>query len=136
MPTGMAPSCFISPADQDIPVLTPSITTITTTTAFSFLRSPLRPCPSLLPCSRTHRQRLNRARPGGRRNNTLSRKIALDSSSSVSCVPLFSLHSIRYLFAGLTLVWPNVVSQTIVATALPTIVVDLGGGNNYSWVGR
>jgi EmrB/QacA subfamily drug resistance transporter len=25
--------------------------------------------------------------------------------------------------------------QTIVATALPTIVADLGGGNNYSWVG-
>jgi MFS family permease len=26
--------------------------------------------------------------------------------------------------------------KTIVATALPTIVADLGGGNNYSWVGR
>ncbi|KAF8414466.1 hypothetical protein L210DRAFT_3659134 [Boletus edulis BED1] len=25
--------------------------------------------------------------------------------------------------------------QTIVATALPTIVSELGGGNNYSWVG-
>ncbi|KAH7912244.1 major facilitator superfamily domain-containing protein [Hygrophoropsis aurantiaca] len=25
--------------------------------------------------------------------------------------------------------------QTIVATALPTIVAELGGGNNYSWVG-
>ncbi|KAF8843667.1 MFS general substrate transporter [Paxillus ammoniavirescens] len=25
--------------------------------------------------------------------------------------------------------------QTIVATALPTIVADVGGGNNYSWVG-
>ncbi|KAF9265497.1 MFS general substrate transporter [Marasmius fiardii PR-910] len=27
------------------------------------------------------------------------------------------------------------IDQTIVATALPTIVSDLGGGNNYSWVG-
>ncbi len=26
--------------------------------------------------------------------------------------------------------------QTIVATALPTIVEELGDGNNYSWVGR
>jgi MFS family permease len=26
--------------------------------------------------------------------------------------------------------------QTIVATALPTIVEHLGGGKNYSWVGR
>ena len=26
--------------------------------------------------------------------------------------------------------------QTIVATALPTIVQDLGGGKEYSWVGR
>lgn len=26
--------------------------------------------------------------------------------------------------------------QTIVATALPTIVAKLGGGNNYGWVGR
>jgi hypothetical protein len=26
--------------------------------------------------------------------------------------------------------------QTIVATALPTIVQHLGGGKNYSWVGR
>ena len=26
--------------------------------------------------------------------------------------------------------------QTIVATALPTIVAHLHGGNNYSWVGR
>ena len=26
--------------------------------------------------------------------------------------------------------------QTIVATALPTIVERLGGGKNYSWVGR
>ena len=26
--------------------------------------------------------------------------------------------------------------KTIVATALPTIVADLQGGNNYSWVGR
>lgn len=25
--------------------------------------------------------------------------------------------------------------QTIVATALPTIVADLGGGRNYSWIG-
>jgi hypothetical protein len=38
-------------------------------------------------------------------------------------------------------VWPlldthiNLV-QTIVATALPTIVSKLGGGNGYSWVGR
>lgn len=27
-------------------------------------------------------------------------------------------------------------SQTIVATALPTIVAQLGGGSEYSWVGR
>jgi MFS family permease len=27
------------------------------------------------------------------------------------------------------------ISQTIVATALPTIIADLGGGNLYSWVG-
>ena len=26
--------------------------------------------------------------------------------------------------------------QTIVATALPTIIAELGGGKNYSWVGR
>ena len=26
--------------------------------------------------------------------------------------------------------------KTIIATALPTIVAHLGGGNNYSWVGR
>jgi hypothetical protein len=26
--------------------------------------------------------------------------------------------------------------QTIVATALPTITAELGGGSNYSWVGR
>ncbi|KAG6814514.1 hypothetical protein H0H92_000039 [Tricholoma furcatifolium] len=30
----------------------------------------------------------------------------------------------------------NRLSVTIVATALPTIVSELGGGNNYSWVGR
>ncbi|KAF9218222.1 MFS general substrate transporter, partial [Gyrodon lividus] len=29
----------------------------------------------------------------------------------------------------------TVPSKTIVATALPTIVANLGGGNNYSWVG-
>lgn len=27
------------------------------------------------------------------------------------------------------------IDQTVVATALPTIVADLGGGKNYSWVG-
>ena len=30
----------------------------------------------------------------------------------------------------------NIVSKTIVATALPTIVSKLGGGSRYSWVGR
>ena len=30
----------------------------------------------------------------------------------------------------------NNVRQTIVATALPTIVEKLGGGKDYSWVGR
>jgi hypothetical protein len=30
----------------------------------------------------------------------------------------------------------HVATQTIVATALPTIVGELGGGSGYSWVGR
>ena len=30
----------------------------------------------------------------------------------------------------------NLYYQTIVATALPTITAQLGGGKNYSWVGR
>lgn len=30
---------------------------------------------------------------------------------------------------------PNICVQTIVATALPTIVSELGGGKDYSWVG-
>ena len=31
---------------------------------------------------------------------------------------------------------PDIILQTIVATALPTIVAKLGGGKEYSWVGR
>ncbi|KAG9226121.1 hypothetical protein CCMSSC00406_0005032 [Pleurotus cornucopiae] len=40
------------------------------------------------------------------------------------------------VFAGLmATVFLAAMDQTIVATALPTIVSDLGGGSNYSWVG-
>ncbi|KAJ7581208.1 MFS general substrate transporter [Mycena floridula] len=40
------------------------------------------------------------------------------------------------VFSGLMLcVFLAALDQTIVATALPTIVQDLGGGKNYSWVG-
>ncbi|KAH0583751.1 hypothetical protein J132_00776 [Termitomyces sp. J132] len=41
-----------------------------------------------------------------------------------------------FVFPGLMLtVFLAALDQTIVATALPTIVSQLGGGNNYSWVG-
>ncbi|KZP12598.1 MFS general substrate transporter [Athelia psychrophila] len=43
---------------------------------------------------------------------------------------------IGLVFAGLCLsVFLAAIDQTIVATALPTIVAKLGGGSNYSWVG-
>ncbi|KAF8843669.1 MFS general substrate transporter [Paxillus ammoniavirescens] len=41
-------------------------------------------------------------------------------------IVLFGLMSAMFLAA---------LDQTIVATALPTIVADIGGGNGYSWVG-
>ncbi|KAG6852748.1 hypothetical protein C0991_009368 [Blastosporella zonata] len=41
------------------------------------------------------------------------------------------------VFAGLMMtVFLSALDNTIVATALPTIVSQLGGGQNYSWVGR
>ncbi|KAG6823540.1 hypothetical protein H0H93_003449, partial [Arthromyces matolae] len=40
------------------------------------------------------------------------------------------------VFPGLMLtVFLAALDQTIVSTALPTIVEKLGGGNNYMWVG-
>ncbi|KAJ7595119.1 major facilitator superfamily domain-containing protein [Mycena floridula] len=40
------------------------------------------------------------------------------------------------VFSGLMLcIFLAALDQTIVATALPTIIQDLGGGKNYSWVG-
>ena len=51
-------------------------------------------------------------------------------STIIRHLPLFGgLHPSS--LQGLTLV-----SQTIVSTALPTIVARLGGGEDYSWVGR
>lgn len=46
-------------------------------------------------------------------------------------------HNNMYLvFSGLMMTtFLSALDQTIVATALPTIVAELGGGNNYSWVG-
>ncbi|KAI0030373.1 MFS amino acid permease [Vararia minispora EC-137] len=45
-------------------------------------------------------------------------------------------NNIVLVFLGLMLtVFLAALDQTIVATALPTIVADLGGGANYSWVG-
>jgi hypothetical protein len=46
---------------------------------------------------------------------------ALDQVRTQLCLLLLSVCSLQ---------------QTIVATALPTIVEHLGGGSNYSWVGR
>src|ERR1700721_1400483 len=40
------------------------------------------------------------------------------------------------VFLGLMLcIFLAALDQTIIATALPTIVAELGGGNGYSWVG-
>lgn len=39
-------------------------------------------------------------------------------------------------FFALAWVPDGLIAKTIVATALPTIVAHLHGGNNYSWVGR
>jgi hypothetical protein len=58
---------------------------------------------------------------------------------------VYRVHGMRFLSctrSGLSFLLPgiepfdNVVSKTIVATALPTIVSKLGGGSRYSWVGR
>ena len=51
---------------------------------------------------------------------------ALDQVSSES----------SHLGLGSLALTPSPSSQTIVATALPTIVAKLGGGSSYSWVGR
>jgi hypothetical protein len=48
--------------------------------------------------------------------------VALDSVRS-NCIILFVNIWLTY-------------HKTIVTTALPTIVAELGGGKNYSWVGR
>ncbi|KIK92949.1 hypothetical protein PAXRUDRAFT_829496 [Paxillus rubicundulus Ve08.2h10] len=40
------------------------------------------------------------------------------------------------LFGLMCAIFLAALDQTIVATALPTIVADVGGGNSYSWVGR
>ncbi|KIK74354.1 hypothetical protein PAXRUDRAFT_19969, partial [Paxillus rubicundulus Ve08.2h10] len=39
------------------------------------------------------------------------------------------------LFGLMCAMFLAALDQTIVATALPTIVADVGGGNSYSWVG-
>ncbi|KAJ7109509.1 major facilitator superfamily domain-containing protein [Mycena epipterygia] len=50
--------------------------------------------------------------------------------------PSFAQESAPIVFLALTLtVFLAAMDQTIVATALPTIVDELGGGREYSWVG-
>ena len=50
------------------------------------------------------------------------------------CTFLAALDQVRLCMSGFFT--SLTVSQTIVATALPTIVQRLGGGEDYSWVGR
>jgi MFS family permease len=50
-------------------------------------------------------------------------------------VPHFSRREVRLVFSGLLLAFLTAaLNQTIVATALPTIVGDLGGLRQISWV--
>jgi hypothetical protein len=54
----------------------------------------------------------------------------------VACIFLSALDqvcpSVPWILSHLT----RKVPKTIIATALPTIVSQLGGGSRYSWVGR
>lgn len=54
----------------------------------------------------------------------------------MSCTFLAALDQVRHYRAFRTNVGVYPALQTIVATALPTIVAKLGGGSEYSWVGR
>lgn len=52
------------------------------------------------------------------------------------CVFLAALDQVRSQLCLLRWLSAHSLQQTIVATALPTIVERLGDGKNYSWVGR
>ncbi|PIL23975.1 MFS general substrate transporter [Ganoderma sinense ZZ0214-1] len=53
-------------------------------------------------------------------------RMSLVFTGLMACVFLAALDQIS---------WADIIPQTIVATALPTIVAKLGGGKDYSWVG-
>ena len=57
-------------------------------------------------------------------------------SGLMATIFLAALDQVRPELCLLFFFLSKISSQTIVATALPTIVNDLGGGADYSWVGR
>ena len=75
---------------------------------------------------------------GSRTKSMFCLTTVFPSSSAVSWLAPSLLLWIRFatVFPFGSYVLAHHAAQTIVATALPTIVAKLGGGSEYSWVGR
>ena len=81
-------------------------------------------------------------RPGGTwRDNEEhvlpNNRLGIVFSGLMACIFLAALDQVRLSQSFFSKVNSHLsTQQTIVATALPTIVQELGGGKEYSWVGR
>ncbi|KAF8911966.1 MFS amino acid permease [Gymnopilus junonius] len=75
-------------------------------------------------------------KPEEQQTATTKAKAAPGSSWKTDETHVLPKNNLTLVFAGLmATVFLAAIDQTIVATALPTIVSQLGGGKDYSWVG-
>ncbi|KIM48914.1 hypothetical protein M413DRAFT_89920 [Hebeloma cylindrosporum] len=86
--------------------------------------------------STTHSDTLVPEQVPGPTNGTIKKKAPQGSTWKTDETHVLPKNNLSLVFMGLMCcVFLAAIDQTIVATALPTIVAQLGGGSQYSWVG-